>query len=89
MCYPCGMSSATFDTLKYAKRLEAGGFDTKQAEALAEAQKSAMSEALDTQLATKGDIVRLDGRINLIHCPPATHKQCWCCVSAYLWSFVN
>jgi len=25
-----------------------------------------MSEALDTQLATKGDILRLDGRINLI-----------------------
>ena len=53
------MSSATFDTLKYAKRLEVGGFDTKQAEALAEAQKFAMSEAFDTQLATKGDIVHL------------------------------
>ncbi len=25
-----------------------------------------MSEVLDTQLATKGDIVRLDGRISLI-----------------------
>ena len=67
------MGSVTFDTLKYAKRLEAGGFDTRQAEALAEAQKSAMSEALDTQLATKGDIAHLDkrmvimdGRINLI-----------------------
>jgi len=67
------MSSVTFDTLKYAKRLEAGGFDTKQAEALAEAQKAAMGEALDTQLATKGDmanldrrVVVMDGRINLI-----------------------
>lgn len=60
------MSVTTFDTLKYAKRLEAGGFAIEQAEALAEAQKAAMSEALDTQLATKGDMTRLDGRINLI-----------------------
>jgi len=67
------MSSVTFDTLKYAKHLEAGGFDTKQAEALAEAQKSAISEALDAQLATRGDIAHLDrrmvvmdGRINLV-----------------------
>jgi len=60
------MSSVTFDTLQFAKRLEAGGFNAQQAESLAEAQKDAMSEALDTQLATKGDIIRLDGRINLI-----------------------
>ncbi len=64
--YNFEMSSVTFDTLKYAKRLEAGGFPLEQAEALAEAQKSALSEALDTQLATKGDLIRLDGRINLI-----------------------
>jgi len=60
------MSSVTFDTLQFAKRLESGGFNAKQAETLAEAQKDAMSEALDTQLASKGDMIRLDGRINLI-----------------------
>ena len=60
------MSNVAFDTLQFAKRLESGGFNTKQAEALAAAQKDAMSEALDMQFATKGDIIHLDGRINLI-----------------------
>ncbi|WP_273703072.1 hypothetical protein [Candidatus Accumulibacter vicinus] len=50
------MSTITFDTLKFVKRLEAaGGASSQLAEALA--------EALDRSLATKPDIVRLENRI--------------------------
>jgi len=39
------MSNVAFDTLQFAKRLESGGFNTKQAEALAAAQKDAMHQS--------------------------------------------
>ena len=42
----------TIDTLEYAKRLEAGGVDRKQAEIHAEALRASLS----TQLATKQDL---------------------------------
>ena len=50
------MSTITFDTLKFAERLEKAGLTREIASALAEAQKEALSEALDTALATKADI---------------------------------
>ena len=50
------MTVITFDTLEYASKLRSAGFPEEQAEALARAQKDALSEALDTALATKGDI---------------------------------
>ena len=50
------MSTITFDTLKFAERLEKAGLTREQASAIAEAQKEALSEALDTTLATKADI---------------------------------
>ena len=50
------MSTVTFDTLKFAKRLEAAGASAQLAEAMAEAQQEAFSEALQGQLATKTDI---------------------------------
>ncbi len=53
------MSVVTFDTLKFAKRLESVGMAAKQAEALADAQREAFSEALETQLATKADMFSL------------------------------
>ena len=57
------MSTITFDTLKFVKRLEAAGASSQLAEALAEAQQEVFAEALDTSLATKSDIVRLENRI--------------------------
>jgi hypothetical protein len=38
------MPSITFDTLKFIRRLEAAGFNTQQAEAMAEAFKEAQSD---------------------------------------------
>jgi predicted RNase H-like nuclease (RuvC/YqgF family) len=57
------MTATTFDTLKFARRLEAAGFQTDQATAFAEAQRDAFAEAVETQLATKEDIYHLDKRL--------------------------
>ena len=57
------MSSITFDTFKFVDRLEKAGLSREQAAAIVEAQKDAFSEALDTALATKADIARLESRI--------------------------
>ena len=38
------MATITFDTLKFTKTLEAAGFSTQQAEAVAEALKEAQSD---------------------------------------------
>ena len=56
------MSTITFDTLRYAKQLEASGIPAAQAEAFVNAQREILSEALDATLATKSDTreVRLD-----------------------------
>ncbi len=53
------MSSIAFDTLAYAKRLKAAGFNEQQAEALAEAQ----AELIDERLATKQDLRELEYRL--------------------------
>ena len=58
------MSAITFDTLKFAERLEKAGLTREQASAIAEAQKDALSEALDTTLATKSDIAVLDAKVD-------------------------
>lgn len=50
------MSTVTFDTLKFANSLKAAGVPAQQAEAMAAAQKEALSEALESTLATKSDI---------------------------------
>lgn len=47
--------SASFDTLSYARRMEAVGFTRAQAEALAEEQ----AKLIDERLATKADIALL------------------------------
>lgn len=57
------MSSITFDTLKFAERLEKAGLTREQAAAIVETQKDAMSEAMDTTLATKADINDLKGEL--------------------------
>lgn len=51
------MSAITFDTLKFANRLKEAGLTDQQAQAIAEAQKDAFAEALDTTLATKLDLI--------------------------------
>lgn len=58
------MSTITFDTLKFAERLEKAGLTREQAAAIAEAQKDAFSEALDSTLATKADITVLDAKVD-------------------------
>ena len=51
-----GMSTLTFDTLKYTERLRAAGVSEAQAKAEAEALRDVLSEALDNTLATKNDV---------------------------------
>lgn len=59
------MATVTFDTLKFAKKLEAAGVSTAQAEAFAEAFRDATSEELvtrdylDARLeSTKSDMIK-------------------------------
>ena len=47
------MSSVTFDTLKFVKKLEASGISAQQAEAIAEAYRDASN---DQELVTKKDL---------------------------------
>jgi len=54
------MASVTFDTLKFAKRLEAAGVSAQQAEATAEA----FAEATSQELATKADLSLLEARLS-------------------------
>jgi len=51
------MTTITFDTLKFAKKLESAGLSKEVAEALAEAQHDALDEVSKTQdFATKTDL---------------------------------
>ncbi|MBI3525115.1 MAG: DUF1640 domain-containing protein [Betaproteobacteria bacterium] len=54
------MSATTFDTLKFAERLEKAGLTRAQAVAIVETQKEALAEALDTTLATRSDLAALE-----------------------------
>ncbi|MCX7101806.1 MAG: DUF1640 domain-containing protein [Methylobacter sp.] len=58
------MATITFDTLKFVEKLRAGGVPEEQAEA--EALVTAFSEAMDSQLATKTDINRLERELIVI-----------------------
>jgi hypothetical protein len=58
------MTAITFDTLKFVEKLEAAGVPRAQAAAMAAAQQDALSQALDTTLATKGDIARLESGLD-------------------------
>lgn len=53
------MTTITFDTHKFIKRLESAGVPAAQAEAMAEAQREVFAEALEAQIATKADVVEL------------------------------
>ena len=60
------MATITFDILKFVERLKAGGVPEEQAKAEAEALVTAFSEAMDSQLATKSDINRLEPELLVI-----------------------
>jgi hypothetical protein len=60
------MTAITFDTLKFAEKLEKAGASRELASAMAEAQKESLSEVLDSTLATKDDIARIDYEIRLL-----------------------
>ena len=53
-----------FDTLAYANKLKAVGFNDKQAETCALAQAEMFSEMLETKLVTKPDIIELKSAFN-------------------------
>jgi hypothetical protein len=55
------MATITFDTLKLARKLEAAGFDPKQAAGAAEALAESLGEM--SGVATKEDVLRLEARI--------------------------
>jgi hypothetical protein len=50
------MSTITFDTLKYVKQLENAGIPAVHAEAFVNAQRDILADALDTNIATRGDL---------------------------------
>ena len=60
------MAKITFDTLKFVEKLRAGGVPEEQAKAEAEALVTAFSEAMDSQLATKTDINRLERELVVV-----------------------
>ena len=59
------MTTIPFGTPKFVKQLEAGGVPPKQAEAFVEAQQEILSQALNTTLATKADLDKMERRIDL------------------------
>lgn len=60
------MATITFDTLKMCKRLREAGYTEQQAEVFAEVYKETISEAMDTTLATKEDIRKLEMELAVI-----------------------
>lgn len=60
------MATITFDTLKFVETLKAAGVPAEQAKAEAEALVSAFAEAMDSQLATRSDVNRLERELLVI-----------------------
>ncbi len=58
------MSAITFDTLKFAKRLQEAGMQKEQAEELAEAIKEVQSDSANTA-ATKQDLQILEQKLTI------------------------
>lgn len=55
-----------FDTLEYVKELKQSGFSDEQADGLAKAQKKVISESIESQIATKSDIIGIETRLALV-----------------------
>ncbi|MEQ1889119.1 MAG: DUF1640 domain-containing protein [Alphaproteobacteria bacterium] len=60
------MATITFDALKFVEKLRAAGVPEAHAKAEAEALVTVFAEAMDHQLATKSDIVRLERELFVI-----------------------
>ena len=56
-------ASVTFDTLKFVEKLEKAGVPRDQAAAIAEAQKDAFSEVMDSQLVSRSDLMEMENRL--------------------------
>ncbi len=54
------MATLSFDTHRFVRRLRDAGMPEVQAEALAEAQRDALAQAVDAQLATKSGLSRIE-----------------------------
>lgn len=57
------MSVITFDTHKFVKELRASGVPEQQAEAFVRAQQEILSQVLDSTLASKSDIDRIERKM--------------------------
>ena len=57
------MATITFDTVKFVEHLERAGVPRVQASAIAEAQKEAMAQTMDSQLASKSDMLEMENRL--------------------------
>jgi len=60
------MAVVTFDTLNFARKLEKNGFSAEQAAILVELQRESISEAMESQLATKADVSLLDKELAIV-----------------------
>jgi hypothetical protein len=60
------MATITFDTLRYVDKLKSAGSDDALARAQAEALSTAINETMDTQLAKRSDIDRLERELLVI-----------------------
>ncbi|CAK0769981.1 conserved hypothetical protein [Gammaproteobacteria bacterium] len=69
------MAVITFDALKFVERLTAAGIPDAQAKAEASALRDALMEALDTTIATKGDITRLENKIDKLEASTKADMQ--------------
>jgi hypothetical protein len=58
------MAAITFDTLKFVEKLKSAGISDAQAKAEAEALQGVLAETLESQLATRNDLVRLERRLD-------------------------
>jgi hypothetical protein len=59
------MTALAFDTLRFTRKLESSGVPREQAMGITEAFAEASGEQ-ETHIATKGDIARIENRLNLI-----------------------
>jgi hypothetical protein len=57
------MAAVTFDTHEFVKKLKSAGFSESQAEAIAEAQRDSLTQALVSQLATCNGLIKTDTQI--------------------------
>jgi hypothetical protein len=58
------MSTITFDTLKFSRKLESGGFTREQSIVIAEAVAEVQADNMG-QLSTKGDLKELELRMTI------------------------